>query len=174
MEKEKISCNETITLPHIKEEKLRSLDGNTWDLFYMLLSSYYEILDNNIADDDFTDAQRTLMAYNILYGEITTGGFLEMIKNGYSSYIFDPIFSETLEHWGALETSALVNKAKEIYYQNKVEIEISSTTGEIYEMYHQYPEFNILDNNFFKIMNSESNKIHLYIQNHIDKFAVLD
>ena len=173
MEKEKISCNETITLPHIKKEKLLSIQGNTWDLFYMLLSSYYDILDNKIADDDFTDTQRTLMTYNILYGEITTGGFLELIKNGYSSYIFDPIFSETLKTWGAIEMSILINKAKEIYFQNKVKLEVIHTTQEIYEMYHQYPEFNILDNRFFKIMDSESNKIHRYIQNHIDKFAVL-
>lgn len=174
MEKEKISYSKTITLPHIKKEKLISLQGNTWDLFYLLLCSYYEILDHKIADDDFTQAQRTLMAYNILYGEITTGGFLELIKNGYGSYIFDPVFSETLKIWGAVEMATLVENAKQIYFQNKVKLEVASSTQEIYEMYHQYPEFNILDNKFFKIMDSESNKIHRYILNHIDEFAVLD
>ncbi|MNL26379.1 hypothetical protein D3C87_1479020 [compost metagenome] len=160
------------TLPYIKKEELLNYNDNTWDLFFLLLSNYYEIMDIE-TEDDFTDSQRTLIAYNIMYGEITTGGFLELIKNGYGSTIFESIFSETLKKWGAIEMAAHVDKAKEIYFENKSELEIARTSEDIFEMYQQYPEFNVLDNEFFKIMNSEADKIKQYIQQHINEFAIV-
>lgn len=161
------------TLPYIKKEQLLNNSDNTWDLFYTLLSKYYEILDTEIEEPDFTDSQRTLMAFNILYGEVTTGGFLELVKNGYGSYIFTSIFSETLKQWGAIEMAVLIDKAKEIYFQNKVELEIARTAQEIFEMYHHYPEFNVLDKEFFRIMNREADKITRYIGNHMSEFAIV-
>lgn len=176
MKKEKVKVNkyETYkkTLPHIKKEDL-TID-NTWDLFFKLLSSYYDILDTKkINHDDLTEAQQTLMGYNILYGEITTGGFLQLIKNGYGGYIFEHIFTQTLKGWGAIEMSGLIDKAKEIYFHKKIELEIASATQEIFEMYQHYPELNILDKEFFKIMNSEADKIKRYIQNNINEFAIV-
>jgi len=173
-EKETIKKNKTHrkTLPYIKKEEFLNYNDNTWDLFFLLLSNYYEIMDIE-TEDNFTDSQRTLIAYNILYGEITTGGFLELIKNGYGNYIFESIFIETLKKWGAIEMAIHINKAKEIYFQNKTELEIAKTPEDLFDMYKQYPEFNVLDNGFFKIMNSESDKIKLYIQQHINEFAIV-
>jgi hypothetical protein len=52
------------------------------------------------------------MVFNILYGEITTGGFLELIKNGFCNYIFQSIFSETLKRWGAIELAVIIDQAR--------------------------------------------------------------
>lgn len=159
------------TLSPINIEKL--INDNTWNLFFKLISHYYTLLDNDIEDHDLTDSKRTLMAFNILYGELTTGGFLELIKNGYCNYIFESIFSEILKRWGAIELAAIIDQARKIYLLKKVELETAAKTQEIFEMYHHYPEFNILDKAFFKIMNSEADKIKRYIQHHIDEFAIV-
>ena len=176
MKIEKKSTEKTTTdkkkLPYIKKEELLNYSDNTWDLFYLLLSKYYEITDIG-TDDNFSDPQDTLMAYNILYGEITTGGFLELIKNGYGSYIFESLFSEILKKWGAIETAAHLNKAKKIYFENKSELEIARTAEDIFDLYPKYPEFNDLDKDFFRIMNSEADKIKQYIQQHISEFAIV-
>ena len=161
------------TLPHIKKEELLNYNENTWDLFFLLLSNYYEIMDIE-TEDDFTDSQHTLIAYNIMYGEITTGGFLELIKNGYGSYIFESLFSETLKKWGAIQMAVNIDKAKEIYFENKFELEIARKAEDFFEMYQQYPAFNALDNEFFKIMNSESDKIKRYILKNINDFAIIE
>lgn len=160
------------TLPYIKKEELLNQNDNTWDLFFLLLTNYYEIMDTE-TEDNFTNPQHTLMAYNIMYGEITTGGFLELIKNGYGSYIFESLFSETLKKWGAVEMAAHINKAKEIYFENKAELEIAIKAEDLFEMYHKYPEFNDLDKEFFRIMNSEADKIKIYIQQHLNDFAIV-
>lgn len=160
------------SLPRIKKEKLLSCYENTWDLFFLLLSNYYEIM-NMKTDDNFTNEQHTLIAYNILYGEITTGGFLELIKNGYGAYIFETQFSETLKKWGAIEMAVHIDKAKKIYFANKSNLEIITASNEIFDIYRHYPEFNALDNHFFKIMNSESEKIKVYIQKNLNDFAIL-
>ncbi|SDZ66077.1 protein of unknown function [Flavobacterium aquidurense] len=159
------------TLPHINIEEL--INDDTWDLFFKLISKYYKLLDNQIEEHDLTDAQRTLMAFNILYGEITTGGFLELIKNSHCNYIFEFKFSETLKKWGAIELAAIIDQARKIYFLKKIEIETAITTHEIFEIYNHYPEFNILDNGFFKIMNVEADKIKRYIQLHIDEFVIV-
>lgn len=164
--------NHKKTLPQIKKEEFLNYIDNTWDLFFLLLSNYYEIMDIE-TEDDFTNSQHTLMAYNIMYGEITTGGFLELIKNGYGSYIFESLFSETLKKWGAIEMATTIDKAKKIYYKNKFELEIARTTEDIFDMYHQYPAFNVLDKDFFRIMNSESEKIKSHILQNINDFAVV-
>ncbi|OXA75164.1 hypothetical protein B0A65_22380 [Flavobacterium frigidimaris] len=160
------------TLPHIKKEELINYYDNTWDLFFLLLSKYYEIMDT-VAEDNFTDSQHTLMAYNILYGEITTGGFLQLIKNGHGNYIFESLFSETLKKWGAIEMAVQIDKAKKIYFENKEELEIARTTEDLFDMYPNYPEFNFLDKEFFRVMNSESDKIKIYIQQNIHDFAIV-
>lgn len=159
------------TLQGLNIEEL--INDDTLDLFFKLLSGYYEILDNEIEDHDFTAAQRTLMAFNILYGEITTGGFLELIKNQYCNYIFESIFSETLKKWGAIELATIIDQAREIYISKKVELETTRSNHEIFEMYQYFPEFNALDNEFFKVMNSQADKIKRYIQHHIDEFAIV-
>ena len=173
-EKETIKKNKTQkkTLPHINKEELINYSDNTWDLFFLLLSNYYEVMDIE-TEDIFTDSQHTLMAYNIMYGEITTGGFLELIKNGYGSYIFESLFSETLKKWGAIEMAAHIDKAKKIYIDNKEELEILRRDEDIFEMYRQYPAFNALDNEFFRIMDSEADKIKRYIEQHIADFAIV-
>ena len=109
-----------------------------------------------------------------MYGEITTGGFLELIKNGYGSYIFESLFSETLKKWGAIQMAVNIDKAKEIYFENKFELEIARKAEDFFEMYQQYPAFNALDNEFFKIMNSESDKIKRYILKNINDFAIIE
>lgn len=166
-----INKTDNKTLPHINIEEL--VNDDTWDLFFKLISNYYKLLDNQIEEHDLTDAQRTLMAFNILYGEITTGGFLELIKNGHCDYIFESRFSETLKKWGAIELAAIIDQARKIYFLKKTELETAITTHEILEMYHHYPEFNNLDNKFFKIMNSQADKIKTYIQQHINEFAIV-
>ncbi|WP_166638482.1 DUF4375 domain-containing protein [Flavobacterium sp. 245] len=159
------------TLPHINIEEL--INDDTWDLFFKLISNYYKLLDNQLEEHDLTDAQRTLMAFNILYGEITTGCFLELIKNGYCNYIFEFRFSETLKKWEAIELAAIIDQARKIYFLKKTELETLITTYEIFEIYHHYPEFNVLDNAFFKIINFQADKIKRYIQHHIDEFAIV-
>lgn len=167
----KINPNKS-SLPYIREEELLNHNHNTWELFYLLLSKYYENMDAG-TEDDFTNSQHTLMAFNILYGEITKGGFLELIKNGYGSYIFESLFSETLKKWGVIEMAAYIHQAKEIYFKHKDELEIARKEEDIFEMYQQYPAFNALDNKFFRIMDSETDKIRQYIEKHFNEFAIL-
>ena len=112
------------------------------------------------------------MAFNILYGEITTGGFLELIKNGYGSYIFESLFSQTLKKWGLIEMAVQIDKAKKIYFENKAELETLRTAEDVLEMYKRYPDLNTLDNAFFRIMNSEAEKIKTHIEKHIHDFAI--
>ena len=160
------------TLPQIDMKELEIANENTWDLFFLLLSKYYEIIDT-VTEDEFNNSQHTLMAYNILYGEITSGGFLELIKNGYGTYIFDTLFSETLKKWGVIEMANNIDKAKEIYFENKSDLEIARTPEELSQMYQRYPAFNKLDNEFFRIMNSEAEKIKSHILQHINDFAIV-
>ena len=62
----------------------------------------------------FSAAQHTLMAFNSLYGEVSNGGFLQLIQNGYGSYIFDNPFSEHIKEWGAVEIAKIVDDANSI------------------------------------------------------------
>ncbi|KAF2515580.1 DMP19 family protein [Flavobacterium foetidum] len=165
-----------LNLPIITKKEFSDASSDSWDLFYLLLSKYYEILYLDPAEGLHSEAdvcQHTLMAYNILFGEVTNGGFLQLIHNGYADYIFSTSFSKTLHLWGASSMASIINKAAKIYLKNKIEIEVERSTNELSDLYSKYPEFNSLDHKFFHVMYSETEVIKNYILRHTKDFAMI-
>jgi hypothetical protein len=161
------------TLPKITKQEILEAKENTWDFFFLLLSKYYELMDGQYdeTENEFNTAQHTLMAYNILYGEVTNGGYLSLIQNGYGGYIFETLFSETMKVWGIKEMAINIDKAKEIYLVHKPFLEMERTEEQFSRMYQEFPHFNSIDKDFFKIMDDESEKIKIHIQENMSDFA---
>ncbi|MCV9928555.1 DMP19 family protein [Flavobacterium sp. LS1R49] len=165
------------TLPKITKEEILKTNEDTWGFFFLFLSRYYEIIDNGYyanIENEFNNSQHTLMAYNILYGEVTNGGFLELIQDGYGTYIFDTLFSDIIKSWGISKMAQNINKAKTLYFDNKTYLETKRTPEQYAEMYKEFPYFNSLDNEFFQIKDSETEKIKLHILDRIGDFAIIE
>lgn len=161
-------------LPEITREQIENSKEDTWDFLFLFLDYYLEKLytdDSGNVMEQFNDDQHTLIAYNFLYNQITNGGFSQLIKNGYASYIFDNPFSEHIKLWGAYSTADIVEKARVIYHQNQEQLIQETTSEETSKRYDEFKEFEHLDNEFYNIMDSEAEIVRQYVEKNISKFG---
>jgi hypothetical protein len=118
--------------------------------------------------------QHSLLAYHYFREEVLQGGFVQLIQNGYGSYIFKNPFAKALRIFGAEELSKIVYKAREIYIQNQKELERETTDDEFHAMYEQFEAFDELEERFFEIEEECSMAIAQYVDAHLEDFAEID
>jgi hypothetical protein len=120
----------------------------------------------------FNDSQLTLLAYNILYGQVSNGGFIQLIHNGYGGYIFDGPFSEIVKPWGAVKTAEIVDEAKIVYDKHKEELEQEKTAEEFSELYTKIKDFEELETEFYEVMDKETEIIRKYVEDNVNDFVI--
>ena len=165
-------------LPQVSKADLENAkkENNAWDFLFVFTDKYLEIAagENREIMQDFTSSQHTLLAYNYFYGEVCNGGFIQLIQNGYGGYIFYNPFSEHLREWGAKKIAEIVDKAKVIYEQHKEKLEAQTSLEEFTKMYDEITDFEPLEDQFYEIMDKETEFIKNYVENNLTQFAVIE
>jgi len=116
-------------------------------------------------------SQHTLLAWHFFSTEMRDGGFVQLIQNGYGSYIFANPFAKAIKQFGAAELSKLIYKAKEIYDPNKAELERETTEEEFNALYVDFEVFDELEERYFDIEEEQTSIIAAYVDEHIGNFA---
>jgi len=115
--------------------------------------------------------QHSLLAYHYFREEVMQGGFIQLIQNGYGSYIFKNPFAKSLKIFGAEELSKIVYKAKEIYDKHQTELERDTNEEEFTAMYEQFEDFDNLEERFFEIEEECTSVIAHYVDEHLNDFG---
>ena len=71
-------------LPKISQKNLTKLTDD-WDFLFAILDLYYDEMEKNGEKSVFSrvnDYQAILLIFNDLYGQVTNGGFVQLIYNG--------------------------------------------------------------------------------------------
>ena len=110
--------------------------------------------------------QITLLAYIVLREEVMNGGFVQLIHNGYGSFIFKNPFAKAVKAWGRM-----VYDVHTLYAKYHDEIEKDCTDDEFMAMFEQYPEFDDYDDGFVENEERWTEDIAHYIDSNIEKFA---
>lgn len=118
--------------------------------------------------------QITLLAYDILHSEVMDGGFVQLIYNGYGSFLFRNPFAKAIKGWGIDELASLVKKAGKLYFKYKNEIERECTDEEFMAMFEQYPEFDDLDDSFVENEETWTGMVVCYVDDHIERFVTVE
>lgn len=118
--------------------------------------------------------QITLLAYGILHNEVMDGGFVQLIYNGYGSFLFRNPFAKAIKGWGIDELASLVKKAGKLYFKYKNEIERECTDDEFMAMFEQYPEFDDLDDLFVENEETWTGMVACYVDEHIERFVTVE
>lgn len=116
----------------------------------------------------------TLLAYDILHNEVMDGGFVQLIYNGYGSFLFRNPFAKAIKGWGIDELASLVKKAGKLYFKYKNEIERECTDDEFMAMFEQYPEFDDLDDLFVENEETWTGMVACYVDEHIERFVTVE
>jgi tetratricopeptide (TPR) repeat protein len=157
------------------EDSLKADDS--WEYLFEYINKYEEILNkypNGKMTDYFNAAQITLLAYHLLYGQVTSGGFIQFYHNGYGGFVFDSPFSKILKTWGAEKISEIVEKANVIYdkYKNEL-VEKKASRAEFLELYEKITDFEPLVDEFNDIKDEETKIIRKYVEENVNDFEII-
>ena len=120
---------------------------------------------------ELSSDQITLLAYIVLREEVMNGGFVQLIHNGYGSFIFKNPFAKAVKAWGMKDLCRMVYDVHTLYAKYHDEIEKDCTDDEFMAMFEQYPEFDDYDDGFVENEERWTEDIAHYIDSNIEKFA---
>ncbi len=136
--------------------------------------AYLKALGGNLTAENMhllNGSQHTLLAYHFLREEVMQGGFVQLIQNGYGSYIFGNPVAKALKQFGASEVAKIIYKAKEIYNFNQEELERETTEEEFNAMYVDFEQFDELEEKFFETEEEQTAIIAAYVDENIAEFG---
>lgn len=159
----------------IAESALQKAATEGMDEFIQVFTDRYQAMlggDLNAENMQLlTGEQHALFSYHIFRTEVMDGGFCQLIQNGYGAYIFDNPFAKAMRLWGAKEFSKLVYKAKEIYDNNREELERERNDDEFMAMYEQFEAFDDLEEQYLDLEEGITAQIAEYVDGHLEAFA---
>lgn len=159
----------------VKDSVLQNAALEGMDEFIQVFTDgYLEVLGGSLNAENMgllTGEQHALLSYQIFRDEVMTGGFCQLIQNGYGGYIFDNPFAKAMRLWGAKEFSKLVYKAKDVFEANRSELERERTEEEFMAMYEQFEIFDDMEEEYFEMEELVTTLVAEYVDEHIELFA---
>lgn len=160
---------------HIKEEELQKAALEGMDEFIQVFTrKYMEELGGELNAGNMhllSGEQHVLLSYQIFRDELMSGGFCQLIQNGYGGYIFDNPFAKAMRLWGLKDLSKLIYRAKEIFDANRQDLEKERTEEEFMAMYEDYDVFDELEESFLEMEELTTTLIAQYVDEHLELFA---
>lgn len=121
-----------------------------------------------------TADQMTLLCWDTLHEEVMSGGFIQLIHNGYGSFIFKNPFAKALNKmWSMRELSKLLYEVHTLWLQNRDELERDCTDDEFMALYERFPQFDDYDDWFIENEESLTEHIAHYVDENMEKFATI-
>jgi hypothetical protein len=168
--------NETF-LPKISGKNLAKITDD-WDFLFAILDLYYDEMEKNGEKSVFSrvnDHQAILLIFNDLYGQVTNGGFIQLIYNGYDFSVFESEFINLLEPIGITKIRNILERAKIFYekYREKFENINRENWDDFAELYKKCPEFEKLDEEFYEVMDAEVSILKNFVEKNLSDFVTM-
>jgi len=161
----------------IKDDVLRKAAGEGMDAFVgAFVHAIKETIGGELTAetlDELNSDQITLLAWDVLHEEVMDGGFVQLIHNGYGPFIFKNPFAKAVKLWGMRELSKLVYDAHTLYVKYHEPLEKDCTDDEFMALFEQFPEFDDMDDEFVEKEEAWTEQIARYIDENIDRFAIV-
>ena len=161
----------------ISDAVLRQAAGEGMDAFVgAFVTAIKEAIGGQLTAEtlgELNSDQITLLAWDVLHEEVMDGGFVQLIHNGYGPFIFKNPFAKALKLWGMRELSKLIYDAHTLYVKYHEKIEQDCTDDEFMALFEQFPEFDDMDDEFVEREEEWTNDIALFIDEHIERFALV-
>ena len=138
-----------------------------------LSSIYYQAIvqsgDMRIMNE-FSDEQKTIYSYTHIYAQVSQGGFVQLLENKYGKFLEHPSFLRTLTRLGCEEIVIVLSKVLDVYKKNKNTFDQEKSVDDFAKLYNKYPQLEVLEAEYNKVLGITNRKIHTYIQDHLKDF----
>lgn len=113
----------------------------------------------------------TLWGYVLLRDELSDGGFIQLIHNGYGPFFFTNPFAKAMRLWGLKDFSKFLYRARELYEEHREAIEEEMDDDAFMALYEQFPEFDDLDDEFIANEEETTALVAHYLDDHLLDFV---
>lgn len=162
----------------VKDADLQQAALEGMDAFLgVFVKAIYEAVDGELTAESMQELnadQITLLAWDILHQEVMDGGFVQLIHNGYGTFIFKNPFAKAVKLWGMRELSKLIYDAHTLWLKYRETIEKDCTEDEFMALFEQFPEFDDLDDTFVENEEVWTADIAHYVDDHLERFATVE
>lgn len=158
-------------------ELIKAAQEGMDEFLQVFIKGIYDAIGGELNDQTMCELnadQITLLAWDILHDELMDGGFVQLIHNGYGPFVFKNPLAKALKLWGLKDLSKLIYGAHSLYVKYASEIEKDCSDEEFMAMFELYPEFDDLDDEFIENEEEWTGLIAQYVDDNIDKFAVIE
>ena len=136
-------------LATISDEELRkAAEEGTWNFIEAVNGALLKAIGGELTAENIGELnsdQITLIGYAALHEEVMDGGFVELIHNGWGSFIFLNPFAKAMRLWGV--------------------------DDEFMALFEKYPEFDSLDDTFVENEESFTDTVARYVDDHLSNFV---
>lgn len=107
--------------------------------------------------------QHGIQALNILNEQVANGGYIQLIQNGFGTYVFDNPWPQVFKQMGAERLAQNISDAKVWYLQEKDILERETTLQEFTALYTTFPALDALQEAYLSIINEEQERIKEFV-----------
>ena len=161
----------------IKDADLQQAAMEGMDAFLaVIVKAIYDSIGGELTAETMQELnadQITLLAWNTLHEEVMDGGFVQLIYNGYGTFIFKNPLAKALRQWGLRDLSNLIYEAHTLWLKHREEIEKDCSQEEFMALFEQFPDFDDLDDQFVEHEEEWTDDIAHYVDDHLDRFATI-
>ncbi len=118
--------------------------------------------------------QITLLAYDLVRTEVSDGGFIQLIHNGYGPFVFHNPFAKAMRLWGLRDYQKLIYRGRKLYDELGPQIEQEMSDEEFMALYEQFPQFDDLDDELITTEEETTSAVAIYVDEHIDTFCIVE
>ena len=119
--------------------------------------------------------QVTLLCWDTLHEEVMSGGFIQLIHNGYGPFIFKNPFAKALNKlWHMRDLSKMLYEVHTLWLEHREALEAECSDEAFMALFEQYPQFDDYDDMFVENEEQWTEQIARYVDNNIEKFAVIE
>lgn len=162
----------------VKDSDLRRASQEGMDAFVAVFSdAILKSIGGELNADNMSmlnSDQITLIAYVILRDELMSGGFVQLIHNGYGDFIYRNPFDKAMREWGLTELYRIIHKTHRLYSKCHEAIEQDCTQEEFDALYEQHPEFDVYDDAFVELEEDFTTQVAHYVDENIENFAIVE
>lgn len=159
----------------IKKEILdTSWESGPDTYIFALTTAYLNKLGGSLTNENMNllnNNQHTLLAYRIMLDEVSTGGFIQLIQNGYGPYVIGGPFAMMVKkEWNLVEFGKFMYKVRKEYFNHKEELEREMSEEEFMASYEEFDTMNNYGDDFLDLEETMTPKIAEYVRQHESDF----
>ena len=161
----------TLTDQQLSEAALQGPD----QFLQLIIDAVREDIGGEVTPDNIQQLnadQMTLLCWDTLHQEVMDGGFVQLIHNGYGTFIFKNPFAKALNKmWHIRDLAKMLYEVHSLWLEHREALERDCTDEEFMALFEQFPQFDDYDDLFIENEERWNTQIANYVDEHLSNFV---